>query len=54
MIKNGEIVSLSVPNHTEVAKGTLRSLLRNAGISIDDYHEALKKQTINLSVFEIL
>jgi predicted RNA binding protein YcfA (HicA-like mRNA interferase family) len=43
MVKKGEIVSLSVPKHTEVAKGTLRSLLRNAGISIDDYHEALKK-----------
>lgn len=26
---------LSVTNHKEIAKGTLRSLLRNAGIEVD-------------------
>jgi len=43
MIKPGEIVTLSIPEHNEVAKGTLRSLLRSAGISIEEYHEALNK-----------
>lgn len=36
MIKQGEIVTLSIPDHAELAKGTLRSLLRSSGISIDD------------------
>lgn len=37
MIKKGEIVTLSIPDHNEVAKGTLRSLLRSADISIEEY-----------------
>jgi predicted RNA binding protein YcfA (HicA-like mRNA interferase family) len=41
MIKKGEIVTLSIPDHDEVAKGTLRSLLRSAGISIEEYNEEL-------------
>ena len=28
MTREGEIVTLSIPNHKEVAKGTLRSLIR--------------------------
>lgn len=37
MVRDGSIVSLSVPDHDEVAKGTLRSLLRNAGIGTEDF-----------------
>ncbi len=37
MIKKGEIVTLSIPDHNEVAKGTLRSLLRSADIPIEEY-----------------
>ena len=33
MVKEGEIATLSVPAHKEVAKGTLRSLIRSAGTS---------------------
>jgi len=40
MIKSGEIVTLSIPDHDEVAKGTLRSLIRSAGITTDEYNEA--------------
>ena len=29
LVKDGETATLSVPDHTEVAKGTLRSLLRD-------------------------
>ena len=43
MIKKGEIVTLSIPDHDEVAKGTLRSLIRSAGITIEEYNEALNK-----------
>lgn len=28
MTREGEVATLSIPNHKEVAKGTLRSLLR--------------------------
>jgi len=41
MVKHGEIIILSVPDHDEVAKGTLRSLIRSAGLTIDDYNNAL-------------
>jgi len=32
---------LSIPNHKELAKGTLRTLIREAGISIDDFARLL-------------
>ena len=37
MVKEGEIATLSVPDHKEVAKGTLRSLIRSAGISVEKF-----------------
>jgi predicted RNA binding protein YcfA (HicA-like mRNA interferase family) len=40
MVKEGEIATLSVPNHREVAKGTLRSLIRNAGLTVDEFVSA--------------
>lgn len=42
MIKEGEIVSLSIPNHREVAKGTLRSLIRSANLTVDQFLSALE------------
>ena len=42
MTKEGEIVTLSVPNHKEIAKGTLRSLIRAAGLTVDEF-SATKK-----------
>jgi predicted RNA binding protein YcfA (HicA-like mRNA interferase family) len=32
---------LSVPNHKELAKGTLRALLREAGLTVDEFVELL-------------
>lgn len=32
---------LSVPNHREVAKGTLRGLIRDAGLTVDEFTELL-------------
>ena len=37
LVKPGEIATLSVPNHRQVAKGTLRSLIRSAGSSVADF-----------------
>jgi predicted RNA binding protein YcfA (HicA-like mRNA interferase family) len=32
---------LTIPNHPEIAKGTLRSILRQAGMSVDQLREHL-------------
>ncbi len=37
MTKAGSLVTLSVPNHVPVAKGTLRSLIRSAGLTVDEF-----------------
>ena len=42
MTKEGEIASLSIPNHKEVARGTLRSLIRSANITVDEFVQKLK------------
>ncbi len=40
LVKPGHIATLSVPDHKEVAKGTLRRLISRAGITVDDFVEA--------------
>jgi hypothetical protein len=35
------LVSLSIPDHRELAPGTLRKLIRSAGIGVDDFNAAL-------------
>jgi hypothetical protein len=37
MTKEGHMASLSIPNHQMVAKGTLRSLLRYAGLTVEQF-----------------
>ena len=37
LIKPGNFASLSIPNHREVAKGTLRSLIRSAGLGVAEF-----------------
>ncbi|HLA95655.1 MAG TPA: type II toxin-antitoxin system HicA family toxin [Pyrinomonadaceae bacterium] len=41
MVKDGEIASLSIPKHREVAKGTLRGLIRSANLTTDEFIEKL-------------
>jgi predicted RNA binding protein YcfA (HicA-like mRNA interferase family) len=43
LIKDGQVATLSVPDHKEVAKGTLRSLIRSAGLTVSEFLDALKK-----------
>jgi predicted RNA binding protein YcfA (HicA-like mRNA interferase family) len=40
MTKEGQMASLSIPNHREVAKGTLRSLIRSANLTVDEFVKA--------------
>jgi hypothetical protein len=37
MMKDEELVTLSVPDHGEVAKGTLRSLICTAGLTVEEF-----------------
>jgi predicted RNA binding protein YcfA (HicA-like mRNA interferase family) len=41
MVKEGELITLSIPNHKEVAKGTLRSLIRSANLTVDEFIAAV-------------
>ena len=43
MIKRGVRVNLSIPQHKELATGTLRALIRNAAISVDEFVELLRR-----------
>ena len=36
-VKDGERATLSVPDHHEVANGTLRSLIRAAGVTVEAF-----------------
>jgi predicted RNA binding protein YcfA (HicA-like mRNA interferase family) len=37
LTKPGELATLSVPDHKEVARGTLRSLLRSANLTVNEF-----------------
>jgi predicted RNA binding protein YcfA (HicA-like mRNA interferase family) len=35
--KDGHMATLSVPDHREIAKGTLRSLIRSSGLTVEQF-----------------
>jgi predicted RNA binding protein YcfA (HicA-like mRNA interferase family) len=41
LTKEGHIATLSIPDHPQVARGTLRSLIARAGLTIEDILAAL-------------
>lgn len=41
MVKKGEIVTLSIPEHSPVAKGTLRGLIRSTGLTVEEFVRGL-------------
>ena len=41
MIKQGSMVTLSVPMHSEIDRGTLRKLIGLSGLSIEEFLELL-------------
>ena len=42
MTKDGEMASLSIPKHKEVARGTLRSLIRSANLTAEEFIIAIQ------------
>jgi len=44
MTQEGSIASLAIPAHKEVAKGTLRSLIRAAQITVQEFLSAYGNQ----------
>ncbi|MGO8733349.1 MAG: type II toxin-antitoxin system HicA family toxin [Terriglobia bacterium] len=43
LTKTGHIATLSIPNHSEVARGTLRALIARAGLTVDEFLDATRK-----------
>ena len=43
MTRPGHIATLSIPNHAEVARGTLRSLIAKAGLTVEQFLTAASK-----------
>jgi len=41
LLKTGHIASLSVPQHRELAPGTLRSLIRASGMTVTEFTDLL-------------
>jgi predicted RNA binding protein YcfA (HicA-like mRNA interferase family) len=41
MVKPGHIATLSIPEHRTVARGTLRSLIKRAGLTVEQFMAAL-------------
>jgi predicted RNA binding protein YcfA (HicA-like mRNA interferase family) len=41
MSQEGHLATLSIPNHKEVAKGTLRSLIRSARLTVLEFLSAV-------------
>jgi predicted RNA binding protein YcfA (HicA-like mRNA interferase family) len=41
MVKTGVRTNLSIPQHKELSIGTLRALIRNAGLTIDEFLKLL-------------
>lgn len=41
MVKPGSRVNLSIPQHKELSTGTLRALIRYAGITVEQFLELL-------------
>jgi predicted RNA binding protein YcfA (HicA-like mRNA interferase family) len=41
LTKTVHIASLSVPNHPQVARGTLRALIAKAGLTVEEFLDAV-------------
>ena len=43
LVKQGHMATLSIPDHREVARGTLRRLISRAEITVEQFLEAARK-----------
>ena len=41
LVKTGHPATLSVPDHREVARGTLRALIRHAGLTVEEFVQGM-------------
>jgi predicted RNA binding protein YcfA (HicA-like mRNA interferase family) len=41
LTREGSVASLSIPDHRELAPGTLRKLIRAAGMTVEEFRAAL-------------
>jgi len=41
LTKAGSLASLSIPDHGELAPGTLRKLIRLAGVTVEQFRDAM-------------
>jgi predicted RNA binding protein YcfA (HicA-like mRNA interferase family) len=41
MTKPGHLASLAIPNHPQVARGTLRALITKAGLTVEEFLASL-------------
>jgi predicted RNA binding protein YcfA (HicA-like mRNA interferase family) len=41
MVKEGIRVNLSIPQHRELSVGTLRALIRNSGLTVEEFLQLL-------------
>ena len=39
LVKDGSVASISVPQHRELAPGTLRSIIRAAELTVDEFRD---------------
>jgi hypothetical protein len=43
LTKAGSLASLSIPDHRELAPGTLRKLIRVSGVTVEQFAQALSE-----------
>jgi predicted RNA binding protein YcfA (HicA-like mRNA interferase family) len=41
LTKTGHIATLSIPNHPQVARGTLRAVIARAGLTVEEFLDAI-------------
>ncbi len=46
VMSKGDVI-LVIPNHATVAKGTERELIKDAGLTVEEFNKLLKKQNSN-------
>jgi predicted RNA binding protein YcfA (HicA-like mRNA interferase family) len=44
LTRPGHIASLTIPDHRELAPGTLRKLIRAAGLTVEEFRAALNRK----------
>ncbi len=54
MTKEGHIATLSIPAHKEVARGTLRGLIRAADVSVSEFCDRYENLQAELRMFRNL